>query len=130
VGDCEHCKRKFRYRLIHNGFNESAYAYCDICGMTALLDRWRVPTGVEVAMDGPIPRGIEPRLAACSCGGAFRASASPRCPYCRQPLSASQASEYLERQASGDKKGWRWQRTWTGLYCIIIENRVVHDVWT
>ncbi len=24
---------------------------------------------------------------------------------------------------------WQWERTWTGLYCIIIDNRVVRDVW-
>jgi hypothetical protein len=38
IGDCEHCKKKFGYYLIHNGFNDSAYAYCDTCGSTALLD--------------------------------------------------------------------------------------------
>jgi hypothetical protein len=39
------------------------------------------------------------------------------------------ATEYIEPQAEGTKKGWRWQRTWTGLYSIIIEDSVVHDVW-
>jgi hypothetical protein len=143
VGVCQHCKLRFGYYLIHNGFNESAYAYCEACGTTALLDRWKVPTGIEVALYHAITPGIESHLAKCPCGGAFRAGASPRCPHCREPLSATQASEYIERQPAVFKALWRWkpmwvrkhrskwqwERTWTGLYCIIIDNRVVRDVW-
>jgi hypothetical protein len=154
VGVCEHCKRRFGYYLIHNGFNESAYAYCEACGTTALLDKWKVPKGIEVNWDNAITPGIEHHLAKCPCGGAFRAGASPRCPHCREPLSATQASEYIERQPAVFKGLWRWkllwaytqgrlrnrtylspvrwqwQRTWTDLYCIIIDNRVVRDVWS
>jgi hypothetical protein len=39
------------------------------------------------------------------------------------------AAEWLERNAPGTAMGWRWQRSWRGLYCIIIEDRVVHDNW-
>jgi hypothetical protein len=28
-GLCENCKAEFNYKLIHNGFNESSYVYCD-----------------------------------------------------------------------------------------------------
>jgi hypothetical protein len=128
-------------------------AYCAACGTTALLDKWKVPKGIEVNWYSAITPGIEPHLAKCPCGGAFSAGASPRCPDCREPLSATQASEYIERQPAVFKGLWRWkllwvhtqgrlrnptylspvrwqwQRTWTDLYCIIIDNRVVHDVW-
>jgi hypothetical protein len=129
IGDCEHCNKKFGYYLIHNGFNDSAYAYCDACGMTALLDGWKVPKNVPMALHQIIAAAIEPHLAPCQCGGSFRADAWPRCPHCQQPLSADRAAGYIELQAEGAKKGWRWQRAWTGLYCIIIEDRVVRDIW-
>lgn len=40
VGECERCRSTFAYDLIHNGFADTAYAYCDRCGMTALLSGW------------------------------------------------------------------------------------------
>jgi len=50
LGTCDKCGKKFEYYLIHNGFNESAYAYCDKCGRTAILDYYSklVPKGVEM----------------------------------------------------------------------------------
>ena len=129
IGDCEHCNKEFGYYLIHNGFNESSYAYCDACGLTALLDGWKVPKSVHMVPHQMITPELEPHLAPCQCGGSFKAGASPRCPRCRQVISAVRATEYIEREAEGAKKGWRWQRAWTGLYCIIIEDRVVRDVW-
>jgi hypothetical protein len=129
IGVCEHCKKQFGYYLIHNGFNDSSYAYCDACGLTALFSLWTVPKSISVKPHQIITPEIEPHIAPCQCGGAFKASAVPRCPHCQQTLSAVLATDYIERQAEGTKKGWRWQRMWTGLYCIIIEDRVVHDVW-
>ena len=129
IGNCENCKKQFGYYLIHNGFNDSDYAYCDACGLTALLDGWKVPKGIHMIPHQNITPEIEPHLVLCSCGGFFRSGASPRCPNCQQPLSPIHAADYIERQAEGAKKGWRWQRDWTGLYCIIIEDKVVNDVW-
>jgi hypothetical protein len=37
------------------------------------------------------------------------------------------ATAYIEINAPGTKKGWRWQRNWQATYCIVIENRVVND---
>lgn len=37
IGQCETCGENFTYQLIHNGLNESAFAYCNRCGCTALL---------------------------------------------------------------------------------------------
>jgi hypothetical protein len=129
IGDCEHCKKQFGYYLIHNGFNDSSYGYCDTCGMTALLDGWKAPKHVRLTLHQSITPEVEPSLAQCTCGGTFRAGGSPRCPHCNEPLSAIRAAEYIESQVDGTKKGWRWQRSWTSLYCIIIEDNVAHDVW-
>jgi hypothetical protein len=128
-GACEGCGTTFPYHLIHNGFNESAYAYCSDCGQTALLDGWRMPDAVAIEVRGPVPSGKESLLQPCSCGGRFRGSASPRCPSCRHELSAVHAGEWIERNAPGTKGGWRWQRSWQGLYAIVISDRVVNDNW-
>jgi hypothetical protein len=40
TGSCDHCGGTFSYRLIHNGFSESAYAYCNQCSFTVLLSGW------------------------------------------------------------------------------------------
>ena len=39
------------------------------------------------------------------------------------------ATEWIEANAPGTKKGWRWQKNWTGLYCILVEERVTQDNW-
>jgi hypothetical protein len=130
IGTCENCDQQFSYALIHNGFNDSAYAYCDICGCTAFFSAWEpIPNGVSLRFHGSIDEEIEPLLERCSCGGHFRADASPRCSHCEQPLSADEAGKYLEANALGTAKGWRWQRNWRGLYCIIVEGRRVKSPW-
>lgn len=130
-GICEHCNRTFRYTLVHNGFNGSSYAYCGTCGLTALLSEWQLPPGLPVRVPpfAPISREVESFLEPCSCGGPSVSGACPRCPHCRAVLSAVHAADYIEAQAAGTAKGWRWQRDWEGCYCIIIENRVVNDNW-
>jgi hypothetical protein len=138
LGDCESCHAKFEYYLIHNGFGDSAYAYCDKCGMTAIVGGWddnAKPAQAPLKVQGPIQVGTEPWLQPCECGGSFRAQSSPRCPYCKERLSAEIASEYIERQAPGTKRlwrwkwGWRWQRNWQGMYCIVIGGRRIDNNW-
>jgi hypothetical protein len=63
TGHCEHCKKAFGYYLIHNGFNESSYAYCDSCGTTLLLDGWRTPKRVQMLLHQNISPEIEALLA-------------------------------------------------------------------
>jgi hypothetical protein len=128
-GICEHCGESFGYRLIHNGFNESAYAYCDTCGMTALLDGWKIPQSITIQIHQGITPEVEQHLMPCKCGGHFVHSAFPRCPKCLKPLSAEKATKWIEDNAPGTKKGWRWQRNWTGPYCILIDDRVTQDNW-
>jgi len=130
TGQCEHRDRKFHYQLIHNGFNDSVYAYCDRCGKTALLNilTAKLPLLSSTALaQGLLPAEVAPHLAPCECGGSFRPGASPRCPHCQSELSAEAAATFIEANAPGTAKGWRWQRTWAGLYCIIIEDRVIQD---
>src|SRR5215472_8047811 len=70
---------------------------------------------------------LEPHIQLCQCGGAFKKGASPRCPHCKQPLSAVAAATYIERDAPGTNKGWVWQRNWYDTYCIVIDNQLVGD---
>jgi hypothetical protein len=130
IGKCDKCGKLFGYYLIHNGFNDSSYAYCDLCGATALLNLYKFPKiGIQLEPYQVITPVIEPFLKKCSCGGEFRSGATPKCPHCHCSLSATEATSFIEEQAEGTKKGWRWQRNWTGLYCIIIESKSVDDIW-
>ena len=129
MGACEHCGVTFPYALLHNGFNESAYAYCDSCGMTAVLDGWKVPDGIQIKFHTVIKSEDESLLLPCECGGAFKSGASPRCPHCHKSLSAESARQWIEANAVGTAKGWRWQCSWTGLYAIVIDNNLVKDNW-
>lgn len=130
TGVCQACGYQFRYTLIHNGFNESAYGYCNSCGRTVILSGYSpMARQVSLAVHQPINSKIEALLKACPCGGSFAQCASPRCPSCNQELGADAAAEYIERDAPGAKRGWRWQRSWKGVYCILIEDRVLSDWW-
>lgn len=127
IGTCESCEGSFTYMLIHNGFNDSSYAYCDSCGITSILDAWKMPKGIKfhVAID----QENEDLLFPCKCGGSFKSGASPRCPHCQKKLSATLAAKWIEDNAPGTEGGWRWQRSWEGLYAIVIDKRFVKDNW-
>jgi len=114
VGECESCGEHFGYFLVHNGFNDSAYAYCDSCGLTSILSGWskKIPKGVELTIHQVISETVEPLLEKCQCGGSFRKAASPRCPCCNSILSPVEAAKYIEANAPGAKMGWKWQRDW------------------
>ena len=131
TGVCEACLQTFGYSLIHNGFNDTAYAYCDKCGATAFVSGWskETPPAAKLKVHGPINSEAEILLAPCACGGAFRGTASPRCPHCQKPLSAELATVYIEPNAPGTQKGWKWQRSWQGLYAIIVEGKSSKALW-
>src|ERR1700720_1205354 len=119
TGNCESCASHFQYELLHNGFGDTAYAYCERCGRTALLSCWysNIPPEAHLKVHGPVNIEAESLLAPCECGGAFRAAGSPRCPKCHVALSAEASMSFIEANAPGTVKGWRWQRSWQGLYC-------------
>ena len=124
-GECERCKLVFAYELLHSGFGDFKYAYCDTCGMTATFDSWNTWVSRISALTkgiGEIEPSAEPFLLPCQCGGHFQSGSLPRCPICKMPISADFAAGYLERNALGSMKGWRWQRNWSGAYCIVIED--------
>lgn len=134
IGKCDKCMQEFRYYIVHNGFNESSYAYCDKCGKTAFFDTYKVPTQlknifVASARHRSISKNLEPHICACVCGGSFAHGASPRCPHCKETLSAEAARKYIEANAVGTKKGWKWQGSWTDIYSVVIEDARVNDNW-
>ena len=129
-GICEECTQEFGYCLLHAGFAEVSYAYCDSCGKTAILSHWdkRMPKLPDCPGQQEICSALEPYLKPCDCGGRFLRGAKPRCPHCSAQLSAEVAANYLERNAPGTKKGWRWQRNWSAVYCIVIgDHRIANN---
>jgi hypothetical protein len=128
TGICEHCKETFSIEIFHNGFGDSSYAYCSNCGRTAILSGWsnRWPKGVKCTQAEIAPE-MELYLRPCECGGRFVKGSAPRCPKCKQVLSADEATGYIEQQSPGTKRGWRWQRNWNGLYCAVINGQTVAD---
>ena len=123
-GDCENCGRFYRYTLWHSGFGDNSYAYCDECGMLALLNysnEYVAALPAPAEKFGEIEASWEPYLQACPCGGRFRRGASPRCPSCREKLSATHAATHIEAQALG-ARGWKWQNNWSGLYCLAMND--------
>jgi hypothetical protein len=98
--------------------------------MTAILSlfdkRWpKLPP--ECVPQEEICVEMEAYLRPCECGGAFKKGTSPRCPRCNTPLSAETATSYIEENAPGTNKGWRWQENWHETYCIVIENIMAED---
>jgi hypothetical protein len=84
---CKSCDATLGYCLIHNGSNESAFAYCDRCGITALFDGWSkaIPVGADLKVHGPIGADVEAYVSPCNCGGRFTGVAFPRCTRCHVP---------------------------------------------
>jgi hypothetical protein len=96
-----------------------------------MLSGWyaKRPKGVNLKIHQCITPEIESFLKPCPCGGHFKSGVSPRCPTCKGLLSADLATTYIEANAPGTVGGWRWQKSWTELYSIIIANQVVNDYW-
>src|SRR6185437_11177695 len=102
----------------------------DICGCTALLGWYTRSKNIAIHPFKRIDKSIVSFLNPCSCSGRFTASAEPRCPTCLHHLSAVKATSWIEANAPGSAKGWRWQGNWENdLYCIIVEGKSVADPW-
>jgi len=126
-GDCEHCGRYYRYSLWNSGFGNNSYAYCEQCGLLAILNYSNpLVAGLPQASieNEEIDASWEPFLLPCPCGGQFRKGAAPRCPFCNEKLSATHAAGHIEAQALGSGRGWQWQNSWSGLHCMAIEDAV------
>lgn len=133
AGKCDKCSTQFNYSLMHCGFGDCLYAYCDSCGKTAFFDDYKLPKDLRgslqySAVNYVIPERLESFIERCDCGGQFRHNASPRCPYCKEKLSSIEANKYIKSD-SPEKSGWHWQNNWTGIYAIIIEGNKINDNW-
>jgi len=129
-GNCHQCGAEFPYMLIHNGFNESAYAYCGGCGRLGLLSLWTFREACLAPEHGPIEESCIPDLAACVCGGRFSARAAPRCPGCGNELDPELVAGTIEAQAPGARNGWRWSRTWSGIEALAVSHPPVDLAWS
>lgn len=124
-GECEHCWRSYNYTLWQAGFGDFSYAYCDTCGMLGTCEYANCHLEDLPPLSEPhqeIDAEWEPFLAPCLCGGRFLKGASPRCMYCHEALSAQYAANHIERNSIGVGRGWSWQRNWSGLYCMALED--------
>ncbi len=137
VGICDKCKTSFNYYLIHNGFNETSYSYCDHCGKTCLLDEYseEIPRKCQWFFETDkryekISDKLEGYLKKCSCGGSFKRNASPRCPHCRQELDPVEVNKFIYNDVRPEYKGkFLWQNNWNGIYAIVIENNKIDNNW-
>lgn len=94
---CPHCREEIRLKQqyqYHAGFSNRVVLYCDSCPsileissydyhlLTILgkTDPWAMPPDIQST--------LESRLQSCSCGGCFRVSAPPRCPFCGNDISS------------------------------------------
>lgn len=124
-GDCEHCSRTYRYMLLHAGFGDFSYAYCECCGTLAAFAYTNKdlanlpPTSIRHQVISP---SWEPFIRPCSCSGQFRRGASPRCVFCNSALSAEFAGAHIEQNSRGAARGWHWQGDWEGTHCMVIED--------
>lgn len=135
--ECPSCRASFEYYLIHNGFNESAHGYCEECGRTVVVDLpFQDPRFADTQEFGAVTPATEKRLPRCSCGGAFRGDAAPRCPSCRTALPAVEVGRQIEANALANRKRgwrfwqrWRWQNSWMGLYAFIVDDHRLSVDW-
>ena len=128
-GVCEHCQFAYTFYLIHNGFNESAYAYSESDPYVAILSRWTVPEGIPVPNHGKITVTHEKFLKESPAGGHFTSEAVPRCPNCGKSIDAEAARQYIEGVPDRGPRGWQWQGNWKGIYCIVFEDYLINDNW-
>lgn len=120
TGSCDHRDGAFQYRLIHNGFNDSAYACCNQCSFTVLLCGWHLAAQrVKLEIHERITTDIEGLLKPCPCGAVFRASADPKCPHCARPLSAAKATIFIQRNAP-------WRSEGMALAAIVVGSLLHH----
>jgi hypothetical protein len=130
-GECDHCGRAYRYSLLDAAFSDCSYAYCNTCGVLAIINYSSSYIMSMPQISTPhqvIDSAWEPYLRPCACGGQFRSGAAPRCMVCRRELSAVNATTHIERNFIAGSRTWSWQRNWTGSYCIDIESPALPGV--
>lgn len=129
-GTCPACSARFPAALIDCDFDGSGYAYCVGCGTIAVCRPERWPGHSRPPEPGAIPPELTRLLGPCSCGGQFHTHAMPRCPACGLALDPQTATPWIEAGVPDTSEGWTWQRSWVGLYGLVIAGRVTNDPWT
>jgi hypothetical protein len=130
---CASCAKTFSVALLHNGFNNSEFLYCDTCHRVAILNFYsrRSNLLLQLAdMSGGVlwswrnsieaNRDIEMRLSPCQCGGHFSFQAAPHCPICRAALNLQDVLRQLNVRQG-------WNNGWRGIYCLVVEGGIVED---
>ena len=124
-GDCEHCLRTFRYTLLHAGFGDFSYAYCDCCGMLATFNYSdsilvNLPPPYRTAPGNRLPTGSRFSIPAHAADIFAQELRRVACSATRA-LSAEHAAAHIERNSVGaaaDGTGketgptciaWRWK---------------------
>lgn len=151
---CYHCRSTFDFYPAHSGFGDEIFFYCDRCGTVACVDIYshecqqfyqqyietrtydaKNKSDLE-AFDANSERmrvAIAGNLDRCSCGGSFKADATPRCPICRNQLEWDQIVDQIDQQSDSQtpqyfrkhvSKGWR------DIYYFVLNNRIVRNNWT
>ena len=92
---CRFCEYKINIsypNIIHSGFNENGFMYCDSCPN---LLTWSIfDFNYEQLINNKVPwllnddekNIIERSVIKCECGGNFKFSAQPRCPNCNNEI--------------------------------------------
>lgn len=130
IGSCENCNQRFSYALIHNGFNDSAYAYCDTCGCVAssLLGR-EPPTASRFASTARLPRTSSGTLIDVAAGVSFELKHRRDARIADTHSRLMSPPDILRRMRQGPRKDGAGNVNWQGLYCIIVEGRSIKAPW-
>ena len=92
---CKFCKQliKVEYpKIIHSGFDDTGFMYCDKCGDILTWDAY--DPNYEAIVGDKLPWmlnddekiRVEKAVISCDCGGNFKFEAKPRCPKCNNEI--------------------------------------------
>ena len=128
---CASCREMFSFELIHNGLNDTCYAYCGTCGTCALFDYPYQKPECQPHWQNALPASSELLAFAkrCDCGGIFDANAIPRCPHCFAALSATELTPAIETASFGTSVDWGCQGSWDGPYSFVTNGRLTENPW-
>ena len=128
---CSACGQDFKVRVVHSGFSNDEFLYCDRSHHVAVLEIYSRTSSLLLRLADECGRGlwdwresaeyrarIEGALRSCPCGGRFTFSAGPRCPRCRVPLALDEVRAQVELFGNA---GWR------GAYYLILDDGSVEE---
>lgn len=130
---CPTCKHSYYGRVLHAGFDDSEFLYCDRCFRIALLSIYSRSADILLRLAVPALWSwresaasrieIEASLRGCECGGRFTFDAVPKCFNCQSVLPLETILEAFGAH------GW-WGVGWRGFYCLIQEEHLVQNPYS